>query len=114
MHISENSEFQHHVQKMKQIEGFLNNIKAQDIQRKRIEEYFSYHYFLKSKKKTLEAEDLKSYLPYSIVQDVIFNAQKDILLPMFKSFKSENMIRELSYMLKNIIYMPGDYIIVKD
>jgi len=33
---------------------------------------------------------------------------------MFKSFKSDNMIRELSYQMKNIVYMPGDYIIVKD
>ena len=62
----------------------------------------------------MEAEDLKAHLPYSIVQEVIYSVQRDILLPMFNSFKSENMIRELSYLLKNTVYMPGDYIIVKD
>jgi CRP-like cAMP-binding protein len=33
---------------------------------------------------------------------------------MFKSFRSENMLKDLSFMMKNAIYMPGDYIIVKD
>jgi len=99
---------------MKQIEGFLISIKALDIQRKRVEEYYSYNFFLKSKKKTLEAEDLKAHLPYSIVQEVIYSVQRDILLRMFNSFKSENMIRDLSYLLKNTVYMPGDFIIVKD
>jgi hypothetical protein len=35
-------------------------------------------------------------------------------MPMFKTFHSDNLIRELSYSMKNTIYMPGDYIIVKD
>jgi hypothetical protein len=52
---------------MKQVQVFLNNVKAEDIQRKRVEEYYAYNFFLKSKKKTLEADDLKKHLPYSIV-----------------------------------------------
>jgi CRP-like cAMP-binding protein len=33
---------------------------------------------------------------------------------MFKSFQSENLIRELSFAMKTAIYMPGDFIITKD
>ena len=33
---------------------------------------------------------------------------------MFADFKSENLIKELAYMLKNTIYIPGDYIVMKD
>jgi CRP-like cAMP-binding protein len=49
-----------------------------------------------------------------MVQEIIYVTQKDTLGPMFQNFKSENMLKDLSFMMKNSIYMPGDYIIVKD
>lgn len=33
---------------------------------------------------------------------------------MFKTFKSDNLIREISSVLTNVIFLPGDYIIYKD
>ena len=59
---------------MKQIEDFINNVHAEHNQRRRVEEYFSYNFMLKNKKTTIESEDLKKHLPYSIVQEVILNA----------------------------------------
>ena len=33
---------------------------------------------------------------------------------MFKDFNSENLVKELTFVLKNVIFTPGDYIIQKD
>ena len=33
---------------------------------------------------------------------------------MFHSFKSDNLVREVAAVLTNMIYIPGDYIIIKD
>jgi len=39
---------------------------------------------------------------------------KDLLKPMFSQFKSENLIKEIAFVLKNSTFLPGDYIIYKD
>ena len=44
----------------------------------------------------------------------MYITSKDIITPMFQSFKSENLIKELCCALKSSAYMPGDYIILKD
>lgn len=62
----------------------------------------------------VEAQELEAYLPYSLVREIMYITSKDILMPMFKGFKSENLIKELCCALQNTIYMPGDYIIIKD
>jgi F-box/leucine-rich repeat protein 7 len=49
-----------------------------------------------------------------VLRDVIFEINKETLEAMFKSFKSENLIRDLSFAMTSAIYMPGDYIITKD
>lgn len=59
-------------------------------------------------------KDLKAYLPYSLLNEVIFSAYKDILSPVFNELKSENLMKELSIVLQNTTYMPGDYIIQTD
>jgi len=48
------------------------------------------------------------------LKEVIYFSQRDVLAPMFKAFKSENLMREVASVLTNVIYMPGDYIIYKD
>ena len=90
------------------------DIEAEPAQRKRVEQFFSYNFFTRSKKWLVEAKDLKECLPYSLLKNVIFSASREILTPMFKDFRSENLIKELAYVLSNTIYMPGDYIILKD
>jgi hypothetical protein len=57
-------------------------------------------------------EDLEGYLPQTVLREVLYEIQKDTLDPMFKSFKSENLIRELCFAMKSSIYMPGDFIII--
>ena len=58
--------------------------------------------------------DLYGYLPYNLLKEVIYISSKDLLIPMFSKFRSENLIRELASALENIIFLPGDYIIYKD
>ena len=114
MHISDNSDFQKYLEKRKEVEEFLVNVGADDNQRKKVEQYFSYNFLTRNRKQLIETSDLKDYLPYSLLKDVIYAASREILRPMFKDFNSENLIKELSFVLHNAIYMPGDYIIFKD
>ncbi len=53
-------------------------------------------------------------MPYCLQKDVIYYSLKEILEPMFNAFKSDNLIREISSVLTNAIFLPGDYIIYKD
>lgn len=99
---------------MKNIEEFLGSIKAEDNQRKRVESYFSYEYFTRTKLRLLESKNLENYLPHSLKSEVLYHTSKDILEPMFRHFKSDNLIKDVASVLSNTIYMPGDYIIYKD
>jgi len=72
MHISENSHFQQYVQKMKEVETFLNFVQAQSQQKKRIEQYFSYENYLKNKKHIHGKSDLEGSLPFSVLREVIY------------------------------------------
>jgi hypothetical protein len=56
---------------------------------------------------------LEGFLPYSVLREVIFEIQKETLESMFKNLNSENLIRELSFVMKTAIYMTGDFIITK-
>ena len=114
MHISENSTFQKYVSKMKEIESFLNFINANPSQKSRVEQYYSYENYLRGKRQILMQKDLEGYLPYSVLRDILYEVQKDTLEAMFKGFKSENLIRDLSFAIKTAIYMPGDFVITKD
>ena len=99
---------------MKNIEEFITSIKSEDNQRKRVETYFSYSHKIKNTLKLIECKDLQGYLPYCLEKDVLYYSAKDILEPMFKHFKSDNLIKDVASVLSNMIFMPGDYIIYKD
>ena len=114
LHISKSNEFQQFLDRMKQIEEFLVFVKAENIQRKKVEKYFSYSFFTKSKQHLIEQKDLESYLPYCLIKDTLYYASRDILSPMFSHFKSDNLIREVAYVLTNTVFMPGDFVILKD
>ena len=79
-----------------------------------MEQYFAYSFFIKQRTQLVEMKDLKNLLPYALLKDVLYYSQRDILAPMFKTFKSDNLMREVASVLTNVIYMPGDYIIYKD
>jgi hypothetical protein len=57
---------------MKQIDEFLNSIKFERDQSKRVEEYYAYNFYIKKKTKIVETKDLKNYLPYALLKDVIY------------------------------------------
>ena len=57
--------------------------------------------------------DLIKYLPHGLREEVMYQSFKELLTSMFKEYKSENMIRQLSCVLESVIYLPGDYIIYK-
>jgi hypothetical protein len=102
---------------LKVVEEFLVNIEAQDSQRKRVEQYYSFSFYAKQKKQIFSRDDLEGFLPESMVTDVIQASQQDYLKHMFKGegkSVSENLIKELSAVLTHQIYMTGDYIILKD
>lgn len=75
------------------------SVNAEDRQRSRVESFFQYNYNTKRKQLLVEVKDLKDYLPYSLLNEVIFSAYKDILLPVFNELKSENLMKELSIVL---------------
>jgi len=56
---------------------------------------------------------LKELLPYGLLRDVVYHNYKELLMPVFGKFNSENLVREISFHLTNQIYMPGDFIIQK-
>ena len=43
----------------------------------------------------------------------LYHWTRELLEPMFKRFGSENLIKDLSAVLKQAIYLPGDFIILK-
>ena len=102
------------MEKMKSIDEFLTSINSEESQRKRTEQYFSYSFYTKNKLQLIEKRDLNDLLPYCLQKDVIYYSLKEILEPMFNAFKSDNLIREISSVLTNVIFLPGDYIIYKD
>lgn len=99
---------------MKQIDEFLSSMNFDISHRKRVEEFYSYTFYIKKKSKLVEINDIKDYLPYSLTKETLYYSQREILAPMFNSFKSDNLIREVAAVLTNVIYTPGDYIIYKD
>ena len=54
--------------------------------------------------------DLQGYLPESLINEVVYEAQRDILYKAFTYLKSQNFIKEVSKRLSNIIYLEGDII----
>jgi len=57
---------------MKQIDEFLESIKFDKTQSRRVEQYYSYSFYMKNKTNLIETNDLKGYLPYCLLKDVIY------------------------------------------
>ena len=52
-------------------------------------------------------------VPTSLIKEIIFHQNNELLLSMFQDFGSENLIKELSTVLSTHVFLPGDYIINK-
>jgi CRP-like cAMP-binding protein len=48
-----------------------------------------------------------------MVQNIVVQTNRELLEPMFRSLKSDNMIHELCLALEGQIYLPQDFIISK-
>jgi hypothetical protein len=98
-HVFENSEFQQYLSKLKEVEHFLVSVNAEDRQRSRVESFYQYNYNTKASMQLVEVKDLKDYLPFSLLNEVIYSSYKEILAPVFEEVKSENLMKELSILL---------------
>ena len=70
-------------------------------------------FYQKTNSTILDFAELQDFLPSSLVKEIIFHQNKELLSGMFKDFGSENLIKELSAVLTTHIFLPEDYIINK-
>lgn len=45
-----------------------------------------------------------------LAKDIMFYSHKHLIDPLFSRYESENLLRDITYELKNLIFMPGDII----
>ena len=62
----------------------------------------------------LVLEELDSILPYKLSREIVYQSSKELLLPMFGKFNSENFIKDICLYLEHVIFKPDNYIILKD
>ena len=82
-------------------------------QKKRVEEYFAFAFYLENHSKILNRQDLDGKISSSLVNSIIYYSSKGHLKPPFAEFGSENLLKDISYHLTNVIYLPQDFIIEK-
>lgn len=70
-------------------------------------------YFQKTTSTIIDHQDLYGLVPNSLIKEIIFHQNNELLLAMFSDFDSENLIKELSTVLQSHVYLPADYIINK-
>lgn len=100
-------------EKMANFQDFMTSFKLDRAQQRRVEQYFAYEYQQKYNSNLLMYVDLVQYLPHGLREEVMYQSFKELLTGMFKLYKSENLIRQLSCVLESQIFLPGDYIIYK-
>jgi hypothetical protein len=64
-----------------------------------MQKFFAYQFYHMQKSSLLDKEELLENLPSSMVQNIIVQTNKQLLEPMFKTLKSDNMIRDLCLVL---------------
>ncbi|TNV73363.1 hypothetical protein FGO68_gene3598 [Halteria grandinella] len=114
MHIFASSEFQHHLQKIKEVEVFLQSLGIVGETRTQIEQFHQFNFHIKNGRQLINAPELNEHLlPQSIVKDIMYMQYKDVLQPVFKDYKSDNLIIELAFVITYKIFMPKDFIVLK-
>ena len=97
----------------------MNSIKellfetGEESQILKVEQYFAYSWQTQKSTEIMVIKELSEQLPYRLSKEVVYHWTKELLEPMFKKFGSENLIKDLSAVLKQAIYLPGDFIILK-
>ena len=100
--------------KMNSIKDLLQDRNWDQEYIKKVEHYFAFLWYSQNKSTNIMViKDLSEQLPYRLSTEVVYHWTKELLEPMFGKFGSENLIRDLSSVLKQTIYLPGDFIILK-
>lgn len=114
MQKSEGDATQSFIERMFETEQLLAEYNVAHSQKQRVEEYFAYAFIQNNSSKFISKADLDGRLPINLVKEIIYYSNKDQLSSMFSTFGSENLIRELSWYLERMIFLPNDFIIEKD
>ena len=100
--------------KMNSIKDLLKERNCEESYIAKIEQYFAFLWYSQNKSTNIMViKDLSEQLPYRLSTEVVYHWTKELLEPMFGKFGSENLIRDLSSVLKQTIYLPEDFIILK-
>ena len=83
--------------------------------RARVEEYFAYLCNSTNSKQS-NMKTLANFVSRQIYEDLVFLRAKPFLLnfPIFKEANSYLLLREVAFHLEYVVYMPGDYIIIRN
>ena len=79
----------------------------------KVEQYFAYSWHTQKSTDMMVIKELSELLPYRLSKEVVYHCTRELLEPMFKKLGSENLIKDLSSVLSQAIYLPGDFIILK-
>jgi CRP-like cAMP-binding protein len=101
-------------QKMHSIKELIEQNGGDVTQKSKVEQFFAYSWHLQRSTNMVSIKSLSTQLPYRLSKEVVYYSTKHLLEPMFKSFGSENLIKDVSTALEQTIYLPGDFIILKD
>ncbi|CAI2367548.1 unnamed protein product [Moneuplotes crassus] len=114
MQASNNKSTEIFFKKMHMIKELIDQNRGDEKQKSKVEQYFAYSWHLHKSTKMFSIKSLSTQLPYRLSREVVYFSTRHLLEPMFKSFGSENLIKDISTSLVQTIYLPGDFIILKD
>jgi len=114
MQASNNKNTEVFFKKMYNIKELISQNHGDATQESKVEQYFAYSWHLHKSTKMFSIKSLSTQLPYRLSKEVMYYSTRHLLEPMFKSFGSENLIKDISTSLVQTIYLPGDFIILKD
>lgn len=100
--------------KMYSIKELITQNGGDQTHKLKVEQFFAYSWHLHKSTNMVSIKNLSTQLPYRLSKEVVYYSTKHLLEPMFGSFGSENLIRNVSTALEQCIYLPGDFIILKD
>ena len=100
--------------KMYSIKELLKQNQGEHSQKIKVEQFFAYSWHLHKSTNMVSIKSFTNSLPYRLSKEVIYYSTKHLLEPMFKQFGSENLIKDVGTVLQQSIYLPGDFIILKD
>lgn len=114
MQASKNKSTEAFFKKMHSIKELLTQNGGDPAQKSKVEQFFAYSWHLHKSTEMVSIKSLSTQLPYRLSKEVVYYSTKHLLEPVFKSFRSENLIKDVSTALDQTIYLPGDFIILKD